>query len=446
MGLMKELNDLNNIYQKMYDQEVSEDQDKGYVVTAADKKGNTKAWQGYKKGVKSKKTGKPLYRAADHLKNEGYEEKKKEEVLGAMKKQGRKLSDKEKNKIANKVVKDKGDTSKSDDRYAYEEVSPEVEKLIESGLFSDAEIAKIADIQEADIADIIARLEKKRISKGGDPEESPLPAMRKYHADKKKKKVTVVMKANIDETRLNIEIKKNSKVFSTSSDDKSKLAMVFFSRTVDAQRTYDERVSKKTKSTTGVDINEEETDTGITSSTTETSSTETGGSKLKKADVSVYKVDDNDTVKIEAAMKEIFTKARFEPMSGKRLVRKKWRELRQEIVDSLESGGSIPEEARWDIEDILIEKRINYVVFAYFDVGVPETDPSTGSQMIAVALNYAEIMNLGSSDPVSLGTISGIQMKGKGNNNDIAKNNAIAAASKETGKRIVALINSKGLN
>ena len=105
-----------------------------------------------------------------------------------MKKQGRKLSDKEKNKIADKVVKDKGDTSKSDDRYAYEEVSPEVEKLIESGKFSDAEIAKIADIQEADIADIIARLEKKRISKGGNPDDSPLPAMKKYHAKKKKVK------------------------------------------------------------------------------------------------------------------------------------------------------------------------------------------------------------------------------------------------------------------
>ena len=46
---------------------------------------------------------------------------------------------------------------------------------------------EVEDVQEADIADILARLEKKRISKGGDPEESPLPAMRKYHADKKKK-------------------------------------------------------------------------------------------------------------------------------------------------------------------------------------------------------------------------------------------------------------------
>jgi hypothetical protein len=47
-------------------------------------------------------------------------------------------------------------------------------------------IAKKKGVKE-DIADILASLEKKRISKGGDPEESPLPAMRKYHADKKKK-------------------------------------------------------------------------------------------------------------------------------------------------------------------------------------------------------------------------------------------------------------------
>ena len=118
MGLMKELNDLNNIYQDMYNV------DEAMVVTAADKKANTPAYQNYKKGLKNKK-GEPVYKAADHLKDDV-------------------------------------------------EISPEVEKLIESGKFSDAEIAKIADIQEADIADILARLEKKRISKGGDPDESPL--------------------------------------------------------------------------------------------------------------------------------------------------------------------------------------------------------------------------------------------------------------------------------
>ena len=130
MSLLKDLQGLNAAYAEMQQKEA-------YTVAAADKKGNTPAYQGYKAGKKNVKTGEPMYKAADHLKKEELE-------------------------LAN--------------------------KLVESGKFSGVEIAKIADIQEADIADIIARLEKKRISKGGDPKESPLPAMRKYHADKNKKK------------------------------------------------------------------------------------------------------------------------------------------------------------------------------------------------------------------------------------------------------------------
>ena len=264
--------------------------------------------------------------------------------------------------------------------------------------------------------------------------------------NKKEKKVEIVMKANIDETRLNIEIKKNSKVFDSKSSEKSKLAMIFFSRTVSGQRQYDEKVTKVEKKTKGIDINEEETDTGISSSTTEMNVTETGGSKLKKADISEYIVDDNDTVKLEAGMKEIFTKARFEPISGPRQLRRNWRSLKGDIVDSLENGGSIPEEVKWEIEDILMEKNVSYVVFAYFDVGVPEVDATTGNQVVNAALAIAEISRLGNGDPVSLGTISGVQMRGKGSNNDIAKNNAISLVSQETAKKLVSLINSKGIN
>ena len=39
-----------------------------YVVTLADKRGNTKAYQNYLKGMKNQKTGEPLYKAAPHLK------------------------------------------------------------------------------------------------------------------------------------------------------------------------------------------------------------------------------------------------------------------------------------------------------------------------------------------------------------------------------------------
>jgi len=39
------------------------------IVTKSDKSGNTLAWQRYKKGFKSKTTGKLLYEAAPHLKD-----------------------------------------------------------------------------------------------------------------------------------------------------------------------------------------------------------------------------------------------------------------------------------------------------------------------------------------------------------------------------------------
>ena len=134
------------------------------MVTAADKKANTKAYQNYKAGNKA-------YKAADHLKNESvsnwredlkevpnydqipasskkrnekiseknvkntikinpemkeetqvdegvYEKQKTKEVMGALKK--RDLKKDVKKKIAADIVKKKGDTSKSDDRYAYE--------------------------------------------------------------------------------------------------------------------------------------------------------------------------------------------------------------------------------------------------------------------------------------------------------------------------------------
>jgi len=58
------------------------------------------------------------YGKQEDVKTESYEKTKTKEVMGALKK--RDLKDKMKKKIAADIVKKKGDTSKSDDRYAYE--------------------------------------------------------------------------------------------------------------------------------------------------------------------------------------------------------------------------------------------------------------------------------------------------------------------------------------
>ncbi len=62
MGLMKDLQGLGAAYASMHQANES------YTLTAADKRGNTVAWQNRKK--KNVKTGKPLYKYADHLQKE----------------------------------------------------------------------------------------------------------------------------------------------------------------------------------------------------------------------------------------------------------------------------------------------------------------------------------------------------------------------------------------
>ena len=171
MGLMKELNDLNAIYHKM------NEGDGTYTVTKADKKGNTPAWQGYKSGKKNVKTGKPLYKAADHLKDEvednspvGHylDELKKATLASYAKKATTDLAnrsfdhgesekrqfepdeaDEKEEKKQN--VRKKG-IDRAIDKLAKEETdfqpSEIVVKLVESGKFSIDELWKIVEVEE----------------------------------------------------------------------------------------------------------------------------------------------------------------------------------------------------------------------------------------------------------------------------------------------------------
>ena len=189
-----------------------EDMNKGYVVTAADKKGNTPAWQGYKAG-KKKKDGSPLYKPADHLKNEGVEVKIEGDddtpaTVDA-------LTDviNSKNNDDSRAMYTKWNLAKNKLRAAGLKCGHEPEGEMTEGVLGAASGAVLGGALTGgpigalaggalgskvdvlggkkkkskrrlkkegytnvveDIADILARLEKKRISKGGNPDESPL--------------------------------------------------------------------------------------------------------------------------------------------------------------------------------------------------------------------------------------------------------------------------------
>ena len=86
---------------------------------------------------------------------EDYETKKRGEVLSALKRDKRPLSKKQKEKIASDIVKKKGDTSKSDDRYAYEEFEAAVEYFYEQGINEEGIDLIIEEVGLDDFVDFV---------------------------------------------------------------------------------------------------------------------------------------------------------------------------------------------------------------------------------------------------------------------------------------------------
>jgi len=115
----KTFNSLAEAYTKVYSEV-----DEAYTVTAADKKGNTPAYQNFKAGKKGK-DGKPMYKAADHMK-EGIrdvdpEKGTAERKAKLEKKRGMKLDDHpqyKKEEVENVDELYKGKHGQSDKEYA----------------------------------------------------------------------------------------------------------------------------------------------------------------------------------------------------------------------------------------------------------------------------------------------------------------------------------------
>ena len=247
MDSAKQLRDLSKVYMEAVygGGKKEEKKDTRLVVTAADKKANTKAYQNYKAGNKAykaadhlgegkkaekdfdgdgklespeaeykgskdkaiKKELKDLQKAAETGKGEYVAKADKVKVVGEEKKSSMttyKYSDKfykaiKKDDKEPKITPKKQLLNKEDVNDEYidtvqkikaAETEADIKRwkaLEESGNFT---VEELQTIKEADIADILARLEKKRISKGGNPDESPLG-----------KKVGQAMKSQQDKAR-----------------------------------------------------------------------------------------------------------------------------------------------------------------------------------------------------------------------------------------------------
>lgn len=150
--------------------------EEAYEISVADKKGNTKAYQNYKAGMKNKVTGKPLYKAGkgveealdpvgkedEDINNDGKKDGTDKYLKNRRKAIGKAIAAKEEVEVteeaprrpknaypanlrAKTMMMSKADRQKHFDKYDAENPYTKKEELEATGLFSDQEIDAILE-------------------------------------------------------------------------------------------------------------------------------------------------------------------------------------------------------------------------------------------------------------------------------------------------------------
>ena len=261
-------------------------------------------------------------------------------------------------------------------------------------------------------------------------------------------KFTILMKANIDENKIDQALVEVSAIANAGADEVSDIVILMFSAKTKSVKQKDDKVTKVDQTKKSVDVEQTEAstegETQISSETTETNVTTTGGNTVSSSEVITYEVTDIYNESIEAGLVEILNTAGFELIDGGDL------DLEDQIetmkIDYGEQG-KLSKAVQKSIKQNIASEEISFYVQGIFKIGSQEVDSATGMKMVNVSVVSAKMMHKreGKKFWKTVATVAGNQRKGKGTTYDEAINNAIRLCAQSVAKQMVQKLNAKGI-
>lgn len=261
-------------------------------------------------------------------------------------------------------------------------------------------------------------------------------------------KYTIIVKANIDETKINQALIEVSAIANASSDEASDIVLLMFSAKTKSIKQKDDKVTKVDQTKKSVDVEQteasSENETLVSSETTETNVTTTGGNTVKSSETITYEISDIYNESIEAGMVEILNTAGFELIDGGDL------DL-EEQIESLKTDygekGKLSKAVQKSIKKNIASEEISFYIQGIFKIGSQEVDAATGLKVVNVSVVSAKMMHKkeGKKFWKTVATVAGNQRKGKGTTYDEAINNAIRLCAQSVAKQMVQKVNAKGI-
>lgn len=275
---------------------------------------------------------------------------------------------------------------------------------------------------------------------------------------------SVVVRADINASRLRNELKNSSTVANTANQQKSTLTFVFVARAqdsvkafdphtyqrVDQARTGDASLDDSKNGSEGEKIGHSQISTNASTSThvavqANTSNiVETGGSTTRRADQVTWALIPAGN--INTIVTGIFGAAGFEVVEAEYVEpQSKGLLSLQALQSDYKTGNDLQPQTMRNTVQGLQAAQIPYLALATLDVGLPDTDPATGLARVYVTVT-GKVVDVTGRFPRTLASVGPEQFAGTGPSSDVAQTNALKLAADKAARELVSQVNVVGVH
>jgi hypothetical protein len=270
---------------------------------------------------------------------------------------------------------------------------------------------------------------------------------------------TVVIRADLNSSKIDNELTSSSAVSQASSGQRSSLVYVFLGRQIASTKSFDDRVFKRSDASAAVHGKEAISRSGqqsesiknhsvatkgsktvaIDASVNSSETSETGGSTTQKADDTTYRL--LPMADIKTSITSVFSQGNFDVVEPEFIVGDSvMKALTQEYSHGNDLTGSTMRNLVADLQ----KAQIPYLVLATLDVGATQTDEVTGLKRAPVTVT-ARVLDLTKRFPREVASVPAVQYFGVGPNNATAIEQALKHAALEAAKEVVSRLNAAGI-
>ena len=260
--------------------------------------------------------------------------------------------------------------------------------------------------------------------------------------NKDMKLLNLVIRANINESQLNAELKGTTIAGTMDSGDGSIFSFMFVGREVTESQIFKTRDTTIAQVDASYEAGRHASGNGVHENLSGMGKTTTGGNIVRKTSREKYEII--ATTDFDAALNEFLTDMGYETVDYADVVSNCGGASISAIKKAFSDKDELPQNLRKEAIKGAKSCDVKYFAVGYMNVSVPELDPVSGEQKVIVSIN-GMVWNIDKKLPRKVASVGPVQFFGLGPDKDTARRNALHLAAKSAAEKVSAQLGNKNL-